>query len=71
MNEEKVSRPGKHRPVQARKARKDGFSAAKKQVYLDTLAMCCTVSASASAAASRQLRQLPRRGGPEFPSHGS
>lgn len=50
MNEEKVTRPGKNRPVQQRKARKDGFSAAKKQTYLDTLAMCCTVSAAAKAA---------------------
>ena len=49
-DEEKVTRPGKNRPVQVRKARKDGFSAGKRQVYLDTLAMCCTVSAAARAA---------------------
>lgn len=41
---------GKNRTLQLRKARKDGFSAAKRQVYLDTLAMCCTVSAAARAA---------------------
>lgn len=49
-DEEKVRRAGKGRRVQLRKARKDGFSAAKKQVYLDTLAMCCTVTAAAAAA---------------------
>src|ERR1044072_8297356 len=49
-DEEKVTRAGKGRPVQLRKARKDGFGAAKRQVYLDTLAMCCTVSAAARAA---------------------
>lgn len=42
--------PAKNRTIQLRKARKDGFSAAKRQVYLDTLAMCCTVSAAAAAA---------------------
>jgi hypothetical protein len=46
---ERVTR-GKNRKIQLRKARKDGFSAAKRQVYLDTLAMCCTVSAAAAAA---------------------
>lgn len=50
MGEETVTRAGKGRRVQARKVRKDGFSAAKKQTYLDTLAMCCTVSAAAAAA---------------------
>jgi hypothetical protein len=50
MTDETVTRAGKGRRLQARKVRKDGFSAAKRQVYLDTLAMCCTVSASAAAA---------------------
>src|SRR5690349_7962046 len=40
MNEETVTRAGKSRRVQVRKARKDGFIAAKRQVYLDCLAGC-------------------------------
>lgn len=50
MHKDERITPGNKRKVQLRKARKDGFSAAKRQVYLDTLAMCCTVSAAAAAA---------------------
>jgi hypothetical protein len=41
---------GNRRRVQVRKARPDAFTAAKKQVYLDHLAACCTVTTSAAAA---------------------
>lgn len=41
---------GNKRRVQVRKERKDAFSAAKKQVFLDHLAGCCTVKRAAAAA---------------------
>ena len=41
---------GDRRRVQARKERKGGFGAAKKQVFLDHLAACCNVSRAAQAA---------------------
>lgn len=40
---------GNQRRVQARKERKDGFSAAKRQVFLDHLAACCNVTLAAAA----------------------
>jgi hypothetical protein len=53
MGKETVTTPGNKRRIQVRKARADGFSEAKRQVFLDTLAMCCTVTAANSS---------PRRG---------
>ena len=41
---------GNRRRVQVRKERKDGFTQAKKQVFLDTLAGCATVCRAAEAA---------------------
>lgn len=50
MGKETVTTPGNQRRIQVRKARADGFTDAKRQVFLDTLAMCCTVTAAAKAA---------------------
>jgi hypothetical protein len=50
MGKETVTTPGNKRRIQVRKARPDGFTEAKRQVFLDTLAMCCTVTAAAKAA---------------------
>ena len=50
MGKETVTTPGNKRRIQVRKARADGFTEAKRQVFLDTLAMCCTVTAAAKAA---------------------
>lgn len=41
---------GNRRRVQVRKERPDAFSEAKKQVFLDHLASCCTVATAAAAA---------------------
>jgi hypothetical protein len=41
---------GNKRRVQKRKVRKDGFTDAKRQIYLDTLAGCATVCRAAAAA---------------------
>lgn len=41
---------GNKRRVQVRKERKDGFTEAKRQVFLDTLAGCATVCRAAAAA---------------------
>ena len=41
---------GNRRRVQVRKERKDAFNEAKKQIFLDHLAACCTVEAAAAAA---------------------
>jgi hypothetical protein len=41
---------GNKRRVQVRKERKDGFTEAKRQVFLDTLAGCATVCRAAEAA---------------------
>lgn len=50
MDKGTTVRGGNRRRLQVRKERKDGFTAAKKQVYLDTLAGCATVCRSAAAA---------------------
>jgi len=44
-----VTQGGNRRPVQIRKERKDGFTAAKKQDFLDHLAGCSNVRRSAAA----------------------
>ena len=41
---------GNRRRVQARRERKDGFGAARRQVFLDHLAACCNVTRAAHAA---------------------
>jgi hypothetical protein len=41
---------GKGRSVQARKARKDGWTDERRQIFLDHLASCCNVRRSAAAA---------------------
>jgi len=43
-------RGGNKRKVQARKERKDGFTAAKKRIVLDHIATCCNLKAAAEAA---------------------
>ena len=50
MGEGVSIRGGNKRPVQVRKERKDGFTEAKRQVFLDTLAGCATVCRAAEAA---------------------
>ena len=50
MGKETVTTPGNRRRMQVRKARPDGFTAAKRELFLDTLAMCCTVTTAARAA---------------------
>lgn len=50
MGEGVSVRGGNGRRVQVRKERKDGFSEAKRQVFLDTLAGCATVCRAAAAA---------------------
>ncbi len=43
-------RGGNNRRIQVRKERKDGFTQAKKQIFLDNLAGCATVCRAAEAA---------------------
>jgi len=50
MGEGTLVRAGNRRRVQVRKERKDGFTAAKRQVFLDHLASCCNIRRSAKAA---------------------
>lgn len=50
MGESVSVRGGNKRRVQVRKERKDGFTEAKRQVFLDTLAGCATVCRAAEAA---------------------
>jgi len=50
MGEGVSVRGGNNRKVQVRKERKDGFTEAKRQVFLDTLAGCATVKRAAAAA---------------------
>ena len=50
MGEGVSVRGGNRRRVQVRKERKDGFTEAKRQVFLDTLAGCATVCRAAEAA---------------------
>lgn len=58
---------GNRRKVQVRKERKDAFGDAKKQVYLDHLASCCTVTTSAAAAGvSTNTVNYHRRTDPVF-----
>lgn len=58
---------GNRRKVQVRKERKDAFSEAKKQVYLDHLASCCTVTTAAAAAGvSVETVNNHRRNDPVF-----
>jgi hypothetical protein len=58
---------GNRRKVQVRKERVDAFSDAKKQIFLDHLASCCTVKTSAAAAGvSAETVNNHRRKDPVF-----
>ena len=58
---------GNKRRVQVRKERKDAFNAAKKQIFLDHLAGCCTVAhAAAAAGVSVNTVNYHRRNDPVF-----
>lgn len=48
--EDGVIQSGNRRKVQIQRERKDGFTAEKKQTFLDHLAGCCNVSRAAEAA---------------------
>lgn len=50
MSEKRVAQGGNDRRVQVRAERKDGFTAEKRQVFLDHLAGCSNVTRSAAAA---------------------
>ena len=52
---------GNRRRLQARTERKDGFGAARRQVFLDHLAACCNVRLAAAAVF------MPRRARPRAP----
>jgi hypothetical protein len=49
MGDKGVTQGGNRRPVQIRKERKDGFTAEKRQTFLDHLAGCSNVSRAAAA----------------------
>ncbi len=58
---------GKNGRLQVRKERKDGFTEAKRQVFLDHLAGCCTVkTAAAAAGVSAVTVNYHRRSDPSF-----
>jgi hypothetical protein len=50
MGEGEAMAGGNRRRVQMRKERKDGFTAAKRQMFLDRLGACCNVTRAAAAA---------------------
>lgn len=59
--------PGNARRVQVRAARKDGFGAEKRQVFLDHLAGCCNLGrAAAAAGVSAVTVNYHRRRDPAF-----
>ena len=58
---------GNRRRVQVRKERKDGFTAAKRQMFLDRLGACCNVTrAAAAAGVSTVTVNYHRRRDPDF-----
>src|SRR3954468_3016358 len=60
-------RGGNSRKVQERKERKDGFTEAKKQIFLDTFAGCATLyRAAAAAGVSTVTVNYHRRRDPVF-----
>jgi hypothetical protein len=60
-------RGGSKRRVQVRKERKDGFTEAKKQIFLDTFAGCATLCrAAAAAGVSTVTVNYHRRRDPAF-----
>lgn len=64
---EGVVQGGNNRRVQVRKERKDGFTKAKKQIFLDTLAGCATVKrAAAAAGVTPETVNYHRRRNPVF-----
>lgn len=67
MRDNGVVQGGNARRVQVRAARKDGFSAAKRQVFLDHLAGCSNVTrAAAAAGVSAVTINYHRRRDPAF-----
>lgn len=67
MGESVSVRGGNGRRVQVRKERKDGFTEAKRQVFLDTLAGCATVCrAAAAAGVTPETVNYHRRRDPAF-----
>jgi hypothetical protein len=50
MDSDSAIRGGNRRAIQVRAERKDGFTAAKRQVFFDHLAGCCNVRRAAAAA---------------------
>ncbi len=48
MTTKTTPQPGNRRPIQLRAERKDGFTAEKRQVFLDHLAGCCNVTRAAA-----------------------
>lgn len=62
-----VTQGGNRRRVQVRAERKDGFTAEKRQVFLDHLAGCCNVTrAAAAAGVSAVTVNYHRRRDPAF-----
>ena len=62
-----VIQGGNNRRVQVRAERKDGFTEAKKQIFLDTLSGCATVKrAAAAAGVTPETVNYHRRRNPVF-----